>query len=83
MESLVAALLVLNGLLVLTLSSLLLLLRGNIRTLERERNVHNQQVSELLDRVAHAGGKPWTLPPRPVEPVSEETELIDYVWREV
>jgi hypothetical protein len=64
-------------------SFLIKVVRGNIRQLERERNVHNLQVSQLLDRIANAEGKPWTLPPRPVVEVKEEEEPPDLEWREV
>jgi hypothetical protein len=57
--------------------------KGISRVLERERNVHNAQMNQLLDRVAHAEGRPWTLPPRPVDPVSEEPEQLYHHWREV
>ena len=67
---------------VLALYFLIKVLKGNIRQLERERNVHNLQVSQLLDRLAHAEGRPWTLPPRPVEEPVEE-EVPDLGWREV
>jgi hypothetical protein len=59
-------------LLLVTIYSLILVLRGNFRMLERERNIHNAQVSELLDRLAHAEGRPWNLAPRPVEPMPEQ-----------
>ena len=56
--------------------------RGISRTLERERNVHNLQVNQLLDRLAHAEGRPWTLPPRPEEP-PQGPELLETHWEEV
>jgi hypothetical protein len=61
---------------------LIKVVRGNIRQLERERNVHNLQVSQLLDRIANAEGRPWTLPPRPLVEVKTEEEP-DLEWREV
>ena len=61
-------------------------IRGNFRTLERERNVHNAQMNQILDRLAHAEGKPWTLPPRPLSEPSydpdNDPELQTH-WKEV
>lgn len=59
--------------------------KGNVRILERERNVHNAQVSELLDRLAWKDDKPYGLPPRPpiVQEPEGETEVLEYQWREV
>lgn len=59
--------------------------RGNFRLLERERNVHNQQVSELLDRLAHAHDRPYNLPDRPlkISPPAQEEEAPDLEWRAV
>lgn len=72
-----------------TIYSLINALRGNIRLLERERNVHNAQVGQLLDRIAFAEGRPWNLPDREVDKLpdplydpDEDTELQTH-WREV
>lgn len=54
------------------------------RETERERTllaiIREQQtiIRELCDRLADANGKPWTLPPRPVEKIepSEEQERL-------
>lgn len=43
--------------------------RELLRVIERERVTHRQEVATLLDRIAALAGKPWTLPPRPVEPI--------------
>ncbi len=68
----------------LALYSLILFLRGISRTLERERNVHNTQVSELLDRLAWKEDKPYGLPPRAPAVVEEpEIEAGAEYWREV
>jgi hypothetical protein len=50
--------------------------RELLRVIERERNVHRQEIGSLLDRIADLSGKPWTLPPRPVEPREEREDEI-------
>lgn len=67
------------------------IIRGYSRERERTRNVHNLQVSELLDRLAHKQGVPYNLPDRKLtaEPPAnlhdlsgeELEELLN--WREV
>lgn len=47
--------------------------RDLLRIIERERVQHRVEVGNLLDRLAVAHDKPWTLPPRPVE-IRELTE---------
>ena len=42
--------------------------------IERERVQHRQEIANLLDRLAAAHDKPWTLPPRPVAPAPALTE---------
>lgn len=52
--------------------------RDLLRIVERERQAHRVEIANLLDRLAAAHDRPWTLPPRPVddEPhVETETEL--------
>lgn len=41
--------------------------RELLRVIERERMRHRDELAVLLDRLAAANDKPWTLPPRPVE----------------
>jgi hypothetical protein len=44
------------------------------RQIREERAQHRLEIENLLDRLADAHDKPWTLPPRPVEPQRELTE---------
>lgn len=48
--------------------------RDLLRIIERERAQHRQEIAGLLDRLADACGKPWTLPPRPVEDPEPEPD---------
>lgn len=52
--------------------------RELLRLIERERVQHRQEIANLLDRLAVANDKPWTLPPRPVETpeLSEEERRL-------
>lgn len=50
--------------------------RELMRLLEQERKQHRLEISVLLDRLADLSGKPWTLPPRPVEPLTPRTDPI-------
>lgn len=45
--------------------------RELLRIIERERAQHRAEIASLLDRIGVLAGKPWTLPPRPVEPADE------------
>lgn len=55
--------------------------RDLLRMIERERAQHRVEVANLLDRLALANDRPWTLPPRPVEaePESAPTESDLYL----
>ena len=46
--------------------------RELLRMIERERAQHRLEVAALLDRLAALSGQPWTLPPRPVEPIDAD-----------
>lgn len=46
--------------------------RDLLRIIERERAQHRLEVANLLDRLASLADRPWTLPPRPVEPEPDE-----------
>lgn len=51
------------------------------RQLREERAQHRVEIQNLLDRLAAARDKPWTLPPRPIERpalTEDERELRDY-----
>lgn len=37
------------------------------RQLREERAQHRLEIQNLLDRLASAHDRPWTLPPRPIE----------------
>lgn len=52
--------------------------RELLRVIERERAHHRLELAGLLDRLADLTGKPWTLPPRPVE----KTEHVDKIARD-
>lgn len=41
------------------------------RQIREERAQHRLEIQNLLDRLADAHDKPWTLPPRPIEPRRE------------
>lgn len=48
------------------------------RQIREERAQHRLEIGNLLDRLAAANDRPWTLPPRPVEhvPLSPEEQAL-------
>ena len=50
-----------------------------MRMLEREREAAAIERSRLIDQICNLSGNPWTLPPRPVEPVEPDPDAGRYL----
>ena len=46
-------------------------LRAELAAAHRREQAYLRMIEQLNDRLAALYGKPWTLPPRPVEPIEE------------
>lgn len=53
--------------------------RQLFRLLEREREAAAAERARLIDQICNLTGKPWTLPPRPLEVVEPDPEQGRYV----